>query len=75
MSDRRSVDDILKKYSGKISQQVNSYDSVSDTTREYDDFKREMMPEVSRYEGFAKSFSIINLNSSLLIGSAILPIV
>ena len=64
MADRRSVDEILKKYSGKISQQVNSYDTVNDVSMEYINFKEEMMPQISRYENFARSFSFINLNLS-----------
>ena len=50
------VDEILKKYSGKLSK--NSYDEtrVEDMSREYIQFKEDMMLQLSRYEKLAKSF-------------------
>ncbi|MFA6023018.1 MAG: hypothetical protein WC781_02945 [Candidatus Pacearchaeota archaeon] len=51
-----NVDDILKKYGGKISKQIASDERVGDVSREYTEFKKEMMPALSRYEKLSKSF-------------------
>ncbi|MBS3073015.1 hypothetical protein J4477_04235 [Candidatus Pacearchaeota archaeon] len=50
------VDDILKKYSGKLSNEINDNYSSGDISREYLTFKKEMMPQLSRYEKLAKAF-------------------
>ncbi len=57
-----SVDDILKKYSGKLSRRIDekSIDSVN-VSKEYQSFKKEMMPQLSRFEKLAKSFSFVSL--------------
>ncbi|MEK6935844.1 MAG: hypothetical protein AABW67_03585 [Nanoarchaeota archaeon] len=52
----KEVEEILKKYSRKIGEQVNSFEnnSVPDTSREYSQFKSDMMPEFSRYEKWVR---------------------
>ncbi len=62
------VDDIFKKYSGKIAQQMKTDDFAAekDVSLEYAQFKREMAPELSRYERWCRSLgSIIKLKASL----------
>jgi hypothetical protein len=52
-----NIDDILRKYGGKISKQIGNEEyKVSDVSREYTQFKQDMMPALSRYEKLAKSF-------------------
>jgi hypothetical protein len=54
-----NVDDILKKYSGRIKKEMNNadFDNLNDETisRDYLDFKKDLMPELSRYEKWAGS--------------------
>jgi len=56
------VNDILKKYSKKIGEQMSSYDQNYPGTqagfdsKEYSQFKQDMMPELSRYEKWVKKF-------------------
>src|SRR3989344_7159538 len=68
MDDKRpSVKDILKKHSAKIEGMINLDSSFSkkDYSSSYDMFKREMAPELTRYERWCKSLgSIIKLNAS-----------
>lgn len=61
MARRQNVDDILKKYSGKISRKIDRSERVGDVSKEYATFKQEMMPELSRFERFVKSFSLFNV--------------
>jgi hypothetical protein len=55
-----SADDILKKYGRNLQSEINngspfsSY-SAQDSSSEYIQFKRDMMPNLSRYENFARS--------------------
>ena len=49
-----SAQEILKKYSKKLESDLNS-DSLEETSREYEQFKQDMMHELSRYERWAKS--------------------
>jgi len=51
-----NVDEILKKYGGRISREIESEYKVGDISREYGMFKKELMPSLSRYEKYAKSF-------------------
>jgi len=61
----KEVKDILRKYSRKIEQQAQGFDSVNPvgpegdgnivTSREFAQFKQDMMPELSRYERLARS--------------------
>ncbi len=58
----KDVKDILKKYSRKIEQEVHGFDtgeqnSVQDvaSSKEFVQFKQDMMPELSRYERWVKS--------------------
>jgi len=53
---RKSVKDVLKKYEGKISRQINSVEKVGDISKEYSQFKADMMPQLSRYERLGHSF-------------------
>lgn len=57
-----SVKDILKKYGGKLSSDVSEF-KTGDVSRDYETFKQDMMPSVSRYEKWARSFgNLLNLN-------------
>jgi len=47
----RDTKDILRKYSGKIEKQLNNQGQ----SREYTSFKKEMIPELSKYEKFCKT--------------------
>lgn len=55
------VDEVLKKYSRKIEQQIKSDYSVGknivsgNVSKDYSQFKEDMMPALSRYEKWAKS--------------------
>jgi len=50
------VDDILKKYGGKISKQIDTEYKTQDASKDYLTFKKDMMPALSRYENYAKTF-------------------
>ncbi len=54
-----NTDDILKKYSRKIEGQMSGFESSESagvsSSREYLQFKTDMMPSLSRYENWAKS--------------------
>ena len=61
-----NVDDILKKYGRQIEDELNT-DSTEDSnySQSYLKFKKEMSPEISRYERWAKSLgSVIRLKIS-----------
>ena len=61
MAERMSVDDVLKKYSKKIEQQISDENvgvqksSGAAVSQEYTQFKQDMMPELSRYERWVHS--------------------
>ena len=61
-----SVDDILKKYSGKIQSQIETTNTnVGDYSREYRIFKEEMAPQLTRYERWCRTLgSLVRLNVS-----------
>jgi len=52
------VKEVLAKYSRKMGEQVRSDANVKSSfdSRDYEQFKLDMMPEISRYEGWVKSF-------------------
>jgi hypothetical protein len=55
-----STEEILEKYKRKIEEQVSS--SPSSSSKEYSQFKQEMIPEISRYERLASTLgSLIKL--------------
>src|SRR3989338_2056267 len=61
-----NVDDILKKYSSSLAKKIpgNEY-RVGDVSREYLQFKQDMMPNLSIYEKLARSFgSLIRVRPS-----------
>lgn len=60
------VEEILRKYQGKIESQLQtSGNKKTDYSQEYRKFKEEMSPEVSRYERWAKSLgNVIRLKVS-----------
>ena len=65
-SDKTSVDDILRKYGSKIESQIKT-DAVSSSgySREYQTFKNEMSPEITRYEKLCRSLgSVVHINVS-----------
>ncbi len=53
-----NVDEVLAKYSRKIQSEMNSSESVDLNaeviSKDYSRFKEDMMPELSRYEGWAR---------------------
>src|SRR3989344_6797559 len=54
------IDEIYKKYSGKIEQELNLDDAtIQDVSRDYLEFKKEMMPDISRYERWCQSLGNI----------------
>jgi len=50
-----NVDEIFAKYGKKIEEQIRSDAPAGDYSREYMQFKKEMVPELSRYEKWCKS--------------------
>jgi len=61
------VEEVLRKYSRKIEEEMKSSDVVrfgdSGVSKEYAKFKTEFMPELSRYEKYARIFgNIIKVN-------------
>jgi len=61
-----NVKDILKKYSKKIGQQLGEFEStgrgtenVNFSSKEYSQFKQDMMPELNRYERTARNLGNI----------------
>src|SRR5690606_24367416 len=55
MGERLSTDEVLAKYGKKIESQLSSYEPDESYSREYESFKGEMIPELSRYERWANS--------------------
>ena len=55
------VNEILKKYCGKLSEGINEEYKSGDISKEYIHFKQDMMPQLSRYEKLAKTFSLLKL--------------
>ena len=54
------VDEVLKKYSGKIEQQIRTEPArISNYSKDYYQFKEDMMPEISRYERWARSLGTV----------------
>ena len=62
MRRKKSVDEVLKEYSGKISNKISHEEKVGNVSREYKTFKTDMVPRLSRYENFVKAFSFFSLN-------------
>jgi hypothetical protein len=61
----KKVEDILKKYGGRISQEIDSDLKVGDMSKEYVQFKQDMLPELTKFEKRAKSFgNILKLSLS-----------
>ena len=62
------INEILRKHSGRIEEQMNSYNSSQrnvDYSREYKTFKQEMSPAFSKYERWCHSLgSLIKLKVS-----------
>lgn len=58
---RPTTDEIIAKYGKKIQNQLKSYDDSSgaDYSREYIQFKQEMLPETSRYRTWAQTLGDI----------------
>jgi len=49
------IKDILKKYGKKLESQIETEKPTASYSAEYESFKKEMVPEISRYEKWAKS--------------------
>ena len=60
MAKPMSTADVLKKYSQQIEGQINNFDTGktkfddSGVSKEYSQFKQDMMPELSKYEKLAR---------------------
>jgi len=65
MLERKNIDEILSKYSRKISQNISSEEVTGNVSKEYTTFKKDMVPRLSRYENFVKAFSFLNLSLSV----------
>lgn len=65
-SSRRSVKDVLREHSGKIERQVRTSNLKKiDYSKEYSTFKKELAPELSRYEKWCRSLgNVIKLKVS-----------
>ncbi len=50
-----TTEEILKKYRSKIESQINSSQQSQSSSREYEQFKEEMLPEMSRYKRWAET--------------------
>lgn len=56
-----TTEEVLAKYSKKIETQLSDYNKISSSvgsagvSREYEQFKQDMMPELSKYESWARS--------------------
>ena len=63
---RESVEDVLRKHGARIEEQIETDNFANvNYSQNYIDFKREMAPELSRYEKFCKSLgSVVKLNIS-----------
>src|SRR3989338_764199 len=60
MADNIDVDEILKKYGSKIESQINAEaESTGDVSRDFLAFKRDALPELSRYERLCQSIGNI----------------
>ncbi len=63
MVERRDVRDIMRKFGAKIDKQLNQHNR--DYSREYETFRGEWSPELSRYEQLCNGFgSLIKVNVS-----------
>lgn len=61
-----STDEILKKYGAKIESQLGTYvESEKNYSKDYEQFKQDMIPHTSSYEKWAKSLgNLIKINLS-----------
>ena len=59
MADNIDVDEILKKYGSKIESQINAETEAIDVSRDFLAFKRDALPELSRYERLCQSIGSI----------------
>ena len=55
----KNVDDIFKKYGRKLEKDVNQEVNVGQVSKEYLQFKKDMMPSLSKYESWCKSLGNI----------------
>ena len=54
-----SVDDIMKKYGAKIEHQINTEKTNENFSREFLQFKKDMLPELTRYESWCNTLGNI----------------
>ncbi len=59
MEDKKPLADIIEKYSKKLESQINTEQHPINYSQEYQRFKAEMVPELSRYERWAQSLGNI----------------
>ena len=65
MTKKPSTKDILKKYERKIESQIGSHNSSS-YSRDYIQFKQDMLPEISRYKAWAQALgNIVKIKISI----------
>src|SRR3989344_3989038 len=57
-----NVDEILKKHEGRLSKDISEF-KVGEVSKDYAQFKADMMPNLSRFEDWARKFgSLVRLN-------------
>ncbi len=54
-----TTDEIIKKYSQKIESQINQSDNTIEYSKEYKEFKQEMLPQISKYKRWADALGNI----------------
>lgn len=59
-----SAEDILKKYGSKIEKQIGSRQETQDVSKEYGQFKEDMMPQLTRFEKLTYSFGKLGFKVS-----------
>ncbi|MBU2616903.1 MAG: hypothetical protein KKB79_02915, partial [Nanoarchaeota archaeon] len=65
---KKDIDEILRKYGAKIDAQIDTdetHSALADFSSDYQTFKGEMAPEITRYEKWCKSLgSVVKLKIS-----------
>jgi hypothetical protein len=59
MEERKSADEIVRKYGSRLEKEIKGFDSGGGYSRSYMDFKASMTPALTRYEKWCKSLGNI----------------
>src|SRR3989344_5266047 len=60
-----TTDEIIRKYSQKIESQINQSPDTVEYSKEYQEFKQEMLPQISKYKRWTDSLgSVIKIRLS-----------